>query len=378
MKDRLRVLMVASTNQGGQWTQARKTAEYLRKLGVEVELRIGHDDISTRVDLVHAFSAACLPTVLVAKRTNLPVVVSPIFWPKVEYFRNLEYRDFLSPWEYWLIRLRHSIIGKFILDRKARRSPSLIYRYRDLDGTAHADMDQERECFMLADHLLPNAESEMAAIVDFLGISKAYTVVPNAIDNIIFSDTSHSHIQRGLPEEYVLSVSVISPRKNTLKLVRACKHLGVPLVLIGQQEQSSYLSRAYNRQLRKESSPLITFLGLIEHDLLPSFYHKARVHALVSWFETPGLASLEAATMGCAIVSTSVGTTHEYFGKDAEYCDPTDQRSIEIAIMRAWKKGPIERLTERIMSQFTWERTADLTLQAYLKVLKEAGKNSHG
>jgi len=370
--------MVASTNQGGQWTQARKTAESLRKLGVDVDLRICDGNIPTQVDLVHAFSAACLPTVLAAKQLKLPVMVSPIFWPRVEYFRRLEYRDFLSPMEHWLIRCRHSMIGKLLLDGKVRRSPMLIYRYRGLEGNAYENMNQERKCFILADHLLPNAESEMSAIENTLDISKDYTVIPNAIDDIVFSASCNSQIQPELPGKYVLSVSVISPRKNTLKLVRACKVLGIPLVLIGPPELSSHLSRAYYRQCRKESSPQIIFHGPITHELLPSFYSKASVHALVSWYETPGLASLEAAAVGCAVVSTSVGTAQEYFGDDAEYCDPADQKTIERAIMRAWEKCPSEILKERVLSRFTWDRAAELTLQAYLKVLEGKERSNHG
>lgn len=377
MGKRIQVLMVASTDRGGQWTQARKTAESLKKLGIEVDLRICDGNIPTQVDLVHAFSGECLPTVLAAKQAKLPVAVSPIFWPRVEYFRSLEYRDFLSPMEYWLIRLRHSTVGKFLLDGKVERNPFLIYRYRGLEGNAHENMDQERKCFMLADLLLPNAEGEMSAIANFLDLSKTYTVIPNAIDPIVFSAPCNSQIHPELPQKYVLSVSVISPRKNTLKLVRACSALGVPLVLIGPAELSSYLSRAYYRQCRKESSSQIMFLGPITHELLPLFYSRAHIHALVSWYETPGLASLEAAAIGCGIVSTSVGTAREYFGEDAEYCDPADQKSIERAIIRAWDKRPSENLKERVLSEFTWDRAARLTLHAYLKVLKEKTMSNH-
>ena len=44
--------------------------------------------------------------------------------------------------------------------------------------------------------------------------------------------------------------------------------------------------------------------------------------ALPSWFETPGLAALEAALAGCSVVITPFGSTREYFGDLVEYARP--------------------------------------------------------
>ncbi len=90
----------------------------------------------------------------------------------------------------------------------------------------------------------------------------------------------------------------------------------------------------------------------------------------MSWYETPGLSSLEAAASGCAIVSTEVGTAYEYFGDYAEYCDPKDINSIKSAIERAWEKGPLELLKEKIIEYYNWERAAMLTLDAYIDLLE--------
>ncbi len=68
----------------------------------------------------------------------------------------------------------------------------------------------------------------------------------------------------------------------------------------------------------------VIWLGRLDHHdpLLASAYAAARVFALPSWFETPGLAALEAALAGCAVVITPYGSTREYFGDLVEYARP--------------------------------------------------------
>jgi glycosyltransferase involved in cell wall biosynthesis len=105
-----------------------------------------------------------------------------------------------------------------------------------------------------------------------------------------------------------------------------------------------------------------------QRDLLAYFY-AAAVHAQVSWYETPGLASMEAACGGCAIVSTDRGSTREYFGDLVHYCDPWSQESIE-AVLRAALAGPPDpALRETILARYTWDLAARDTIEAYRQVL---------
>ena len=83
----------------------------------------------------------------------------------------------------------------------------------------------------------------------------------------------------------------------------------------------------------------------------------------------PGLVSLEAALAGCTIVSTNRGSTQEYFGELAHYCDPGNLDSIVEAITDAWKAKKDLRLKQRILENYTWEKTAEFTHNAYKKAL---------
>src|SRR5205085_2575717 len=74
----------------------------------------------------------------------------------------------------------------------------------------------------------------------------------------------------------------------------------------------------------------------VAHDdpLLASAYAAARVVALPSWFETPGLAALEGALAGRAVVVTPYGCAPEYFGDMAVYVRPGRPTKLAQALSR--------------------------------------------
>jgi glycosyltransferase involved in cell wall biosynthesis len=91
------------------------------------------------------------------------------------------------------------------------------------------------------------------------------------------------------------------------------------------------------------------------------------VHVLPSWFETCGLSSLEAASMGCNIVITRKGYAAEYFQDNAFYCDPASPSSIRAAIEQAAIAPLRKEFQQKIFSHFTWQNAAAATYQAYKK-----------
>ena len=99
--------------------------------------------------------------------------------------------------------------------------------------------------------------------------------------------------------------------------------------------------------------------------LLASAYAAARVFALPSWFETPGLAALEAALAGTAIVITPHGSTREYFGDRVRYARPDRVGEIASAIRQAWDHGPDPRLADFIAAHYLWPRVARKTAEVY-------------
>src|SRR3990167_2852710 len=95
-----------------------------------------------------------------------------------------------------------------------------------------------------------------------------------------------------------------------------------------------------------------------------------KMHVLAGLLETPGLSSMEAAALSVPIVSTNVGSAHEYFADMIHYCDPFSVESICSAITQTVSTGvDTARLSQRMLSQFTWKNTAAQTLVGYEKLM---------
>jgi glycosyltransferase involved in cell wall biosynthesis len=94
----------------------------------------------------------------------------------------------------------------------------------------------------------------------------------------------------------------------------------------------------------------------------------ARVLALPSWFETPGLVALEAALLGCSIAITPYGCTREYFGDHAEYAEPGSGRAIRRAVLASWDRPASTELAQMVLERYLWSHVAQRTAEVYDQV----------
>jgi len=357
---------------GGDTIQMLKTKQYLERLGVECDISLELEPDLSRYDLVHLFNLMRPQEVFLqarnAKRQGKPVVLSPIYGPYTEYERYgrpLPYRilaRLLPPSQLEYLK----VLGRAVKGREyhAGTRAVLFKGYLPL----------VRETLQLSDFLLPNSYSEMSRLQSDFGrlADKPFLVVPNAADVHLFDP---SRVEGTGKYDYlkdcVLCVARIEGRKNQLNLVKAVRGAPYSLALVGEPAPNH---RLYAELVRRSAPPNCHMLGRVPHEELPELYHVAKVHVLPSWMETPGLSSLEAGLMGCNLVITDKGDAREYFGGHAYYCEPGSVESIREAIDRAWHDPLNPALRQHILEEFTWEKAAERTKEAYVAVL--AASNS--
>lgn len=336
---------------GGSEIQITKTAEHLRALGVEVDIVPRQKELSAW-DVVHVFrSARPFETALLclnAVAQNKPLAVSTIYWNDSE-----------------LSAYRRSLLQRPEADWRLRAM------VQSLEGQREAVRCELALAFAAADMLLPNAGAEAGLLAqDFAFDRDRITVVRNAADyegpEGAIAGLVAKNIQRSFGEDFVLCVARIEDRKNQLTLIEAMRGMDVPVVLIGP-----VASQPYFRLCKKAAGARVRFVGALPQSEIHAAYVAAKVHTLPSWFETPGLANLEAALAGCNIVTTDRGGTREYLGEMAWYCDPGDKESIRLSIEQALAAPRDARLREHVASKFTWQNTAKQTLAAYASLLAQ-------
>jgi len=341
---------------GGDTIQMVKTAGALNKLGVKADIFLASDRIDYQeYDLLHFFNLLRPADHLNhIRKSGKPYVVSTIY---------LDYSAFDHHGRGLPYRLLFRALGKHPseylknLYRYARSQDKMVSPQYLLGHRRAMQKILER-----ASLILPNSQSECNRIASDLGYSGRYEIIPNGIDAEAFS-----YIPPGiLREEKVLCVAQVYGMKNQLMLIRACRKLGVPLEIIGKTppNHSRYLDHC-----RKAGGENTRFLDFMPQSELMRHYAGAKVHALPSWFETTGLSSLEAGAMGCNVVVGKGGDTYEYFRDLAWYCMADDPESLETALEKALSHENGPELRELILSEYTWQKAAAMTKEAYFKLL---------
>ena len=334
---------------GGNVVQLRETADALRRRGCPVESSTDRRPDLRGVDLVHGFNLSH-EHIRGLRRARIPVALSPIYWPYS--FRSGAAGPPPTP------RAR---AGRASIAVRSARA-ALRGRYQE---HAHSLLEHTLSlvlAYEAADLLLPNSRLEADAIAAELGVSTPMRVVPNAANPEVFVPAPP-----GTRREGVVMAGRIEPFKNQLRLIEACKALDVPLTLVGAVHPHH---EGYGEACRRQGDQGVRFAGAVSQGELVEILHTAKVHALPSWFETTGLASLEAALAGCAVVTTSRGYASEYFEATARYCDPGSTQSIRNALRTALDEPTPAALEQRVRDRFTWDHTASATLDAYAEILR--------
>ncbi|TAE88080.1 MAG: glycosyltransferase [Bacteroidetes bacterium] len=360
----MRILFIARpnlyTDPGGDTIQIDNTAKCLRKLSIEVDIILSNKKKIDyyHYDLVHFFNViTCEDLLGHALKCKVPYVISTIY---------VDYREYDKYHRKDLIGLLSKVLtasqieflktlAKFLL--KGEKVSTLSYFLKGHRGSI-------KYLLRNAAYILPNSESEYRRVVNDFGIQCRKQVVTCAIDQSIFSDENVNGYHK---EDLVLCVGRIEGRKNQLNLIRSANDNKFTLKLIGN---ASVNQRSYVNACKAEAGSTVEFIPFLTQAELTTYYKKAKVHVLPSWFETAGLVTMEAAAMGCNIVIADKGDVREYFGDLAYYCDPSSPESIAEAIALALKNPVNSALQKKVLTEFTWERAAEQTYSVYQKVLE--------
>ena len=366
-----KALFVGRTNglevPGGDMVQLFNTKIAIEKRGFTVDVSLSAlPALNFNYDVIHQFGLSHAEAVdqffhLEDKCDH--AVLSPIYWNPDETKRSTEEIAEIAKQSKNLSELKE-ILGLY------GQGKVMIEGLRNYSYLYEKMREERHDLISKVKHFLPNSYAEMHELRRDFGLFRsAYTVVPNAVDVDLFLNADPSWFVReyGI-KDFVLCAARLEPRKNQLMLLLAMQETALPCVIIGRSQVPEYAELCH----RYAPSGTV-FLDNIPQDLLASAYKAARVHALVSWSETPGLSSLEAALGGCSIVVSDRGPTWEYFGDMAYYCDPGNINSIRDAVLQAWENHFDERqasLRELIVKKYTWDKAAECTLQAYKKVTR--------
>jgi glycosyltransferase involved in cell wall biosynthesis len=329
--------------EGGHKTQVFQTARALRAAGVEVAIGDVGLVRSSGADVVHYFGDP--RPLLAAGRPAGRFVVSPVYFPAWFEIGPQQLRGGHRAWA--TAQLRHRL--------RSLKRPGLRRRqWAEVDARIHALAE--------ADVIVTQSRAETRLLEADAGRSLPHArVAHNGVDPWFFEGSASKGRSIVGEEPFVLSVGRIEPRKNQLTLARAMRAVPRRLILVGAilPGNEGYLRAC------TDTLPSLVHLPHLDRSVLPHVYAAADAHVLPSWYETTGLATLEALAAGAPCVAGLGPCVEDYFAGDdgVRLNRPGDERGLHASILAALDqpRGQGRELAAR----FTWDRTARELLDAY-------------
>lgn len=178
----------------------------------------------------------------------------------------------------------------------------------------------------------------------------------------------------GLPQDYILFVGTLEPRKNLSLLIKAAAacESDIPIVLVGWEGWGGdrWLETVKDEGLRNR----IFTPGYVDEESLACLYSNASALIFPSLYEGFGLPVLEAMACGCPVICSDVASLPEVAGDAALFIDPYDVDGLATAIDKlvedsTFRIDLIRKGFERV-AQFSWQRAAEETLDVFRKVAR--------
>lgn len=334
-------MSIAAVN-GGLRTQVNFTALHLRNFGVEPVFLSPFKELKKLdLNLVHVFGSSIENSGIMSQlnQLNIPVVLSPVFYSN---------------------RSSSSIAKAIKIERLLSKFGNGI----------RSDFGIKAQICNRADLILPNTKKEADLVKEGFSISNnKIKVVPNGVEErFAKADPDLFHQKYGLKDFVCFAGQAGAPRKNVELLLKAAPNIKAPLVIIGSFSDNEYGSRCQQIAGKLDS---VTLIDSLDHnsDLLASAYAACKVFVLPSQYETPGIAAMEAALAGSNIVITEKGGTKEYFLDYAQYIQPGSKSSLIQGINQSLTKGSSDELKDHVLTNYTWDKVAELTYNQYKRVL---------
>ena len=240
------------------------------------------------------------------------------------------------------------------------------------DTMQNYDIGQIKSQLLIADRIIVNSEKEKDLLSDIFEIDKSnFRVVYNGFepDLLQYRDKKFNKSHK-IPvdwKDYILCIANIETRKNQHLLIEATKLSKKKLVLVGHIREKDYFN---SLEIDNDS---VFYYGSVDNHSSEFFslLLNAKCFVLPSTLETPGLAALEAASLGIPIIVTSEGCTKEYFGGIDSYYDGKrgDVKELSDLINKVFLNPILGSVNLNQIKKFTWSNCIDNQILVYEELM---------
>lgn len=183
-----------------------------------------------------------------------------------------------------------------------------------------------------------------------------------------------SSTMKKIPQDFVLFLSTLQPRKNLQGLIRAFEQLQTQgprpekLLVVGRP---GWKYKSILADINSHSN-LVVYLNHVSDDERLEILRRAKVLVLPSFYEGFGMQILEAFSLGVPVATAKVSSMPEVAGEAAVYFDPNNTSEIKHALQillndSSLRTNLIAKGRQRLQN-FSWDKCARETLTVLTKV----------
>lgn len=270
----------------------------------------------------------------------------------------------------------------------------VITHIHDVSFLAYPEFIKKSDLFFLK-ILIPMSlrrTDKIIAVSEFTKeeIAKYYQIDPEKIEivhNAVSEDFAKSDYsgnelfeirkKYNLPEEYILYIGTLQPRKNIPVLIKAFaktkeKNQNIKLVIAGNKKAHNFDSRidAEIKKLNLEKE--VIFPGFVDEEDKSTLFQLAKAFVFPSLYEGFGIPILEAFAFKAPVLASDIPVHREVAEKaalyfDAKNVDDFSEKLYNILVDEKLRKE-LTSLAAKRLEFFSWKKSAKQILEIYKKL----------
>jgi len=200
---------------------------------------------------------------------------------------------------------------------------------------------------------------------------------PNFKRNVSAEELEFVRKKYQLPQQFLLTIGTIEPRKNSLCILKALSELkestSIPLVLVGRP--TGYLKKLQEYAKEHNLEDRIIYIHHASFPDLPALYRLSEVFIYPSLFEGFGIPLVEAIACGAPVITSTGSCFSEAAGPASMYVSSNDIGGLAKAIQKVLNDKTLreEMVSEsaKFIEQFDPDVIARNMMEVYRSLVKE-------
>lgn len=285
---------------------------------------------------------------------------------------------------------------------RQRKGPAVVVTVHDLTFFDHPEWHERskvayfrpmiRAAARRAQVLIGVSQWTSKRLIELIGPNAAVVTIAHGVDHTrFFPGDAEQNVRDltalaalGIHQPFIGFAGTIEPRKNIPALIRsfdavADDHLNLQLAIAGQP---GWGTDEVDQAIAKSRHPdRIILTGYVESKVIPAMFRQAAVVAYPSLEEGFGLPALEAMACAAPLVTTTGSAMEEVVGETGLLVAPNDEPALTQALSKLMddpnRREALGAGGPAKASSFTWERCAQLHIEAYqLAIARATPKNN--